>query len=198
MKYNIILASGSPRRKEILSLVGIDFKVCSSDKEEIITKSKPEDIVSELSYMKAMDICNNIQENGLIVGADTMVAINGQVLGKPKSREDAFYMLELLQGKKHQVYTGVTVILKEDNIELNNYKVKTFVEVSEVVVNPMSKDEIDEYIESGEPFDKAGAYGIQGRFALYVGGIVGDYYNIMGFPIARLYSELKEEGIFLK
>lgn len=198
MKYNIVLASGSPRRKEILSLVGIDFKVCSSDKEEIITKSKPEDIVSELSYMKAMDICNNIHENGLIIGADTMVAINGQVLGKPKSREDAFNMLELLQGKKHQVYTGVTVILKEDNIELDNYKVKTFVEVSEVVVNPMSKDEIDEYIESGEPFDKAGAYGIQGKFALYIGGIVGDYYNIMGLPIARLYSELKEEGIFLK
>lgn len=198
MKYNIVLASGSPRRKEILSLVGIDFKVCSSDKEEIITKSKPEDIVSELSYMKAMDICNNIHENGLIIGADTMVAINGQVLGKPKSREDAFNMLELLQGKMHQVYTGVTVILKEDNIELDNYKVKTFVEVSEVVVNPMSKDEIDEYIKSGEPFDKAGAYGIQGKFALYIGGIVGDYYNIMGLPIARLYSELKEEGIFLK
>lgn len=198
MKYNIVLASGSPRRKEILSLVGIDFKVCSSDKEEIITKSKPEDIVSELSNMKAMDVCNNIHENGLIIGADTMVAINGQVLGKPKSREDAFNMLELLQGKKHQVYTGVTVILKEDNIELDNYKVKNFVEVSEVVVNPMSKDEIDEYIESGEPFDKAGAYGIQGKFALYIGGIVGDYYNIMGLPIARLYSELKEEGIFLK
>ena len=84
-------------------------------------------------------------------------------------------MLELLQGKKHQVYTGVTVIVKDDNIELNNYMVKTFVEVSEVVVNLMSKDEIEEYIESGEPFDKAGSYAIQGRFALYIGGIVGDY-----------------------
>lgn len=198
MKYNIILASASPRRSEILSQVGISFKVCSNDKEEIITKSKPEDIVSELSYMKAMDICNNTEENGLIIGADTMVAIDGQVLGKPKSREDAFYMLELLQGKKHQVYTGVTVIQKKETIELNNYMVKTFVEVSEVVVNAMSKDEIDEYIESGEPFDKAGSYGIQGSFALYIKEIIGDYYNIMGFPIARLYSELKEEGIFIK
>ncbi len=198
MKYNIILASGSPRRKDILSQVGIDFKVYSSNKEEIITQTKPEDIVSELSYMKAMDVCNNIQEDGLIIGADTMVAIDGQVLGKPKNREDAFYMLELLQGKKHQVYTGVTVILKEDNNDLNNYMVKTFVEVSEVYVNHMSKEEIDGYIESGEPFDKAGGYGIQGRFALYIGQIKGDYYNIMGFPIARLYSELKEEGIFIK
>lgn len=198
MKYNIILASSSPRRKEILSLVGIDFKVCSSNNDEIITKSKPDEIVSELSYMKAMDICENTTEDALIIGADTMVAIDGQVLGKPKDREDAFHMLELLQGKKHQVYTGVTVILKEDSSEINKYKVKTFVEVSEVLVNPMSTEEINEYIDSGEPFDKAGAYGIQGRFALYIKGIVGDYYNIMGFPIARLYSELKEEGIFIK
>lgn len=192
--YNIILASGSPRRKDILSQVGIPFEVRCSVKDEVTTKTLPEDIVKDLSLLKAEDILQSITTNSMVIGADTMVALDGQVLGKPKSKEDAYHMLSILQGKTHQVYTGVSILLKEKEKET---KTVQFVECSEVTINPMSHEEIMRYIETGEPLDKAGSYAIQGKFALHIGKITGDYYNIVGLPIGRLYSELKKLGIMV-
>ncbi|MGB8453317.1 MAG: Maf family protein [Anaerocolumna sp.] len=200
--YEIVLASGSPRRKEILEQVGVEFKVYASDKEEIITKVKPEEIVMELAYVKAMDVAGKIKDKSIIIGADTMVAIDGQVLGKPENASDARAMLQMLQGNRHQVYTGVSVIIKSDGKfgkEGNKLedKIINFVEITDVWVYPMKGAQIDRYIATEEPFDKAGGYGIQGKFAINIEKIEGDYYNIVGFPIAKLYSILSEEGIDL-
>ncbi|WMJ87739.1 Maf family protein [Anaerocolumna sp. MB42-C2] len=197
--YKIILASGSPRRKEILEQVGVKFAVWSSDKEEIITKEKPEEIVKELACVKARDVAEKVEGKAIVIGADTMVAIDGQVLGKPKNEADAKAMLQMLQGNRHQVYTGVSVIIKtdekKDGINTAEDKIIIFAEKTEVWVYPMKRKQIDEYIATGEPFDKAGAYGIQGKFAVNIEKIEGDYYNIVGFPIAKLYARLYEEGI---
>ncbi len=183
---NIILASASPRRKELLSQIGISFSVQVSSVEEVITKTAPEEIVMELSAQKAADVKAHADTGSIVIGADTIVAYSGkegtQILGKPGSREDAFRMLKLLQGKTHQVYTGVTIC--EEN------KSHTFYEKTQVQVYPMTEAQIQDYIETGEPMDKAGAYGIQGRFAAYVKGIEGDYNNVVGLPVGRLYQEL--------
>ena len=194
--YKIILASGSPRRKEILEQVGVKFTVCISDKEEVITKLQPEEIVIELAAMKAVDVAKQTKGMTIIIGADTMVAMDGQVMGKPKDEEDAKNMLRNLQGKKHQVYTGISVLIKksEEILELDN-KTINFVEITDVWVNPMTDEQIASYVSSGEPCDKAGAYGIQGKFAINIGKIEGDYYNIVGFPISKLYAVLLKEGI---
>ncbi len=198
--YKIVLASGSPRRKEILEQVGVKFIINISDKEEIITKDKPEEIVTELAFMKAWDVAGKIQDKSIIIGADTMVAIDGQVMGKPKNEADARIMLQMLQGTRHQVYTGVSVIIKSNELQKgqdknNEDKVINFVEKTDVWVYPMQEDQIAGYIASGEPFDKAGGYGIQGKFAVNIEKIDGDYYNIVGFPVAKLYTILLEEGI---
>jgi len=194
--YKIILASGSPRRKEIFEQVGAEFTVCLSNKEEVITQVKMEDIVIELAAMKAMDVEKQIEGRSIIIGADTMVAMNGQAMGKPKDEEDAKNMLRNLQGHKHQVYTGVSVLIKqsEEILDLKN-KVINFVEVTDVWVNSMTEEQITAYVSTGEPYDKAGAYGIQGKFAINIGKIEGDYYNIVGFPISKLYEVLLNEGI---
>lgn len=196
--YNIILASGSPRRKEIFEQVGIKFNVISSNKEEIITKSNPSEVVIELAEMKARDVAEQITEPSIIIGADTIVCMNDQIMGKPMNEEDAKAMLRILQGNKHQVYTGVSVIIQELDKKLNsNDKVINFYESTEVWVNFMTEEQISAYVATGEPYDKAGAYGIQGLFAINIGGIAGDYYNIVGFPISKLYTELLKEGIDL-
>lgn len=192
--YNIILASGSPRRKEIFDQVGVKFQVCSSDKEEIINKKIPEEIVIELSAMKATDIQQQVKGAAIIIGADTMVAMNHQVMGKPKDVQDAKAMLNQLQGNKHQVYTGVTVIIMKSD-DCKEIKTISFVEVTDVWVNSMTAEQIDAYTSTNEPYDKAGAYGIQGSFAINISKIEGDYYNIMGFPISKLYTVLLKEGI---
>lgn len=188
--YKIVLASGSPRRKEIFEQVGVKFQVQPSNIEEIITKDLPEDIVIELADVKAVDIAKYYNEDTIIIGADTLVALDGQVMGKPKDKQDAINMIVKLQGNKHQVYTGVSVILKGKTEKKIN-----FFEATDVWVNPMEESQILSYVASGEPFDKAGAYGIQGKFAIYIGKIIGDYYNIVGFPIAKLHSVLLKEGI---
>lgn len=188
--YKIVLASGSPRRKEIFEQVGVKFQVQPSNIEEIITKDLPEDIVIELADVKAVDIAKYYNEDRIIIGADTLVALDGQVMGKPKDKQDAINMIVKLQGNKHQVYTGVSVILKGKTEKKIN-----FFEATDVWVNPMEESQILSYVASGEPFDKAGAYGIQGKFAIYIGKIIGDYYNIVGFPIAKLHSVLLKEGI---
>lgn len=194
MKYQIILASGSPRRKELLELIGVEFKIIISNKEEVITSSNPEEVVKELSMMKAEDVAAGVSGPAIILGADTVVAHNGRILGKPKDREDAIRMITSFAGDDHQVYTGVCIIKKEAD---GSVKTISFAEGTKVTVYPMTSKEIERYVDSGEPMDKAGAYAIQGLFAPYIKGIEGDYYNIVGFPIAGIYQRLKEEGINL-
>lgn len=194
MKYQVILASGSPRRKELLELIGADFKIITSNKEEVITSTNPEEVVKELSMMKAEDVAEGVEGPALILGADTVVAHNGRILGKPKDKEDAVRMITSFAGDEHYVYTGVCMIRKEAD---GSVKKISFAEGTRVNVYPMTKGEIERYVESGEPMDKAGAYAIQGLFAPYIKGIEGDYYNIVGFPIAGIYQRLKDEGIDL-
>jgi septum formation protein len=194
--YKIILASGSPRRKELLEQIGVKFVVISSDKEELTCKIKPEEIVADLALLKASDVALGIPEKAIIIGADTMVAVNGEVLGKPRNKDEAKEMLFKIQGTKHQVYTGVAVFSTGESPK-NNDKVLLlqFAEESNVWVHPMTEEQIEDYISTGEPFDKAGGYGIQGKFAVHIEKIEGDYNNIVGFPIGRLYQELLEIGI---
>lgn len=194
MKYQIILASGSPRRKELLELIGVEFKIITSNKEEIITSTNPEEVVKELSKMKAEDVAEGVSGPAIILGADTVVAHNGRILGKPKDKEDAIRMITSFAGDDHHVYTGVCIIRKEAD---GSVKTISFAEGTRVTVYPMMAQEIERYVESGEPMDKAGAYAIQGLFAPYIKEIAGDYYNIVGFPIAGIYQRLKEEGINL-
>ena len=167
--FKIILASGSPRRKEILSKICVNFEVIKSDVDELITKEEPNDIVIELSLQKACDIAEKIEEDALIIGADTVVACGKRILGKPKNREDAYNMISMIEGKKHQVYTGVNVYstIKQECII-------SFAECTDVEVFPMNKKQIESYIDTNEPYDKAGAYAIQGLFSKYVKGINGD------------------------
>jgi septum formation protein len=196
--YKIILASGSPRRKEILEQVGIKFSVCVSKEEERITKSEPEEIVKDLATVKARAVARITDEKAIIIGADTMVAVDGQVLGKPKNESEAREMIFRLQGNRHQVYTGVCAIIKEEGKQRKeNLKEIIFAERSDVWVYPLTESQINDYIATGEPFDKAGGYGIQGKFAIHIEKIEGDYYNIVGFPVARLYRKLLEEGVDL-
>lgn len=187
----IILASASPRRRELLEQGGIPFTVIPSQAEEKITTEQPEQAVEELSYLKCSDIYEKSLGDVLVIGADTVVASEGKILGKPSSQKDAVKMLQSLQGREHEVYTGVTIMAREGN---ENRK-KTFHEKTKVVFYPMSDEEIRSYVNTGEPMDKAGAYGIQGKSAVFIKEISGDYNNVVGLPLARLYQELKNMGI---
>lgn len=195
----IILASKSPRRRELLSQGGYDFEIIPAKKEEIISHTKPGDIVRELSYAKAMEVYDialekygyNDIEKYLVIGADTIVAAEDCILGKPSDKEDAYRMLNMLQGNTHKVYTGVSIAYREQN----ENKCHSFYEETEVSFYPMSDDEIRQYISTGSPSDKAGAYGIQDSCALYIKGIRGDYNNVVGLPLGRLYQELKNLNI---
>ena len=179
---HIILASASPRRKEILELADLEFDVMPSDAQEITTKTAPNEVVMELASIKAKDIYKKSEKQSMIVGADTVVAYQGQILGKPTDEADAKRMLTMLSGQTHEVYTGVCVI--EDG------KTKTFYEETKVTFYEISDEQIDYYIKTGEPMDKAGSYGIQGKAAVFIKGIEGDYYNVVGFPIARFLQEI--------
>lgn len=207
----IILASASPRRRELLTQIGITYEVIPSNVEEIVTSTVPSQIVMELAKQKAEDIVKQIGRVGKVVlGADTIVAMQGEVMGKPMDEKDAFSMISKLQNNIHQVYTGVSIsFLKEDGTVFSH----SFYEETQVEVYPMSEEEIWNYVrmksfsnnakvskwdENREPFeceDKAGAYGIQGPFAAYIKGIKGDYNNVVGLPVGRVYQELKK---FLK
>ena len=193
--YKVVLASNSPRRKEILARVGIEFVVIPSNVEEIITKTKPDEIVKELSYIKAMDVSRRVNDQVIIIGADTIVSKDGEILGKPKDEADAKRMLKLIEGSSHQVYTGVTVIIRTRVGEIFEDRVVQFAERTEVMVQSLTEKEIDDYIMQKEAMDKAGAYGIQGLFAIHITGISGDYYNVVGFPVSRFYEEMKKCGI---
>lgn len=193
----IILASGSPRRKEILETIGLSFEIIPAQGEEVITTSDPAEVVMELSAQKATEVASGIYAanpvtDTMVIGADTVVAIDGKILGKPVDEEDAFSMLSKLSGRSHKVYTGVTLVFIDPEGKTGKL---TFYEETSVVVAKLSEHEIRRYIATGEPMDKAGAYGIQGAFSSYVKAIEGDYQNVVGFPVARFYAELKKVGI---
>ncbi len=196
----VILASASPRRKEILEIMNIPYKIMTENVEEITNESIPSEMVKSLARLKtkAVDqmLCDNgEEEDRLILGADTMVFYQEHALGKPKNREDAVRMLQLLSGDVHQVYSGVSVLITHQGgvKEELSFAVRT-----DVHVYPLTTAQIFDYIDSGEPMDKAGAYGIQGLFGLYIKEIQGDYYNVMGLPIAAIYENLLKIGIDLK
>ena len=192
-----VLASGSPRRKELLEQIGMQFEISSAHGEEIITKEQPWEIVEELSMQKATEVADRyerehgVQDNTVVIGADTIVAYGAEIMGKPKSRQHAIEMLSELQGHVHQVYTGVTLIIMTGK----DRKFICFHEKTEVEMYPMTQAQIEAYVFTGEPMDKAGAYAIHGKCVAYIKGIRGEYNNVVGLPIAKLSQELSKAGI---
>ena len=187
----IILASKSPRRLELLRQIGIPVTVVPSQVKEIILGQSPEEIVRGLSEQKCTDTAASVTD-GCVIGADTIVVLDGEILGKPKDEAEAFVMLSALSGRSHEVYTGVTMVQKMEGVQT---KKETFAVCTSVHVCPMSEDEILAYIATGDPMDKAGAYGIQGIFARHVEKIDGDYYNVVGLPVSAVYQKLKSWGL---
>lgn len=189
--YKVILASASPRRRELLAQIGMDFKVIISKADENISEPAPEQLVMKLSNIKAMAV---YEEHGIedeatiILGADTVVAFDGKVLGKPKDTQQAKEMLSMLSDNTHQVFTGVTILYKKQG----GLKSETFYDKTTVYTYPISDKEIDQYIMTGEPMDKAGSYGIQGIGAKFIKKIDGDYNNVVGLPVSKIYQKIKE------
>ena len=200
----MILASASPRRKELLEQIGAEFVICPAKGEEVITETDPSAVVMELSRQKAEEVAYGVliyneqhadlatPQDILVIGADTVVAYENQILGKPKDEEDARHMLTMLSGKTHSVYTGVTFVFIDKEGRTVEH---CFFEKTDVCMYPLKEEEIDRYIQSGDPMDKAGSYGIQGRFAIHIKEIRGDYNNVVGLPVARLYQELQKLGV---
>ncbi len=187
MKY--ILASASPRRRELLAKTGIEYTVIPSDVEEKITKTIPHEVVMELASLKASDVFDKYgDDDTMVIGSDTIVVYKDEILGKPVDEDDARDMLSMLADRTHQVYTGVALITMKDGKK----NIHTFYECTDVTFYPVSREDIDKYVESGDPLDKAGSYGIQGDFAIHIKEIHGDYNNVVGLPIGRLYQELKD------
>lgn len=228
MNKKIILASASPRRRELLTQIGLDFDIVVSETEEKITSTEPAKVVEELSAQKAeavwKKLCSMTASQGsvtnaerldegsgvsrtdegsevfepeqtsgetamtdtLVLGADTVVACDGKILGKPADTEAAAAMLTMLQGRGHEVYTGVTILYEQNG----ERKTLTFHEKTIVHFYPMTDAQIREYVATGDPMDKAGSYGIQGLCARYIRGIEGDYNNVVGLPVGRVYQEL--------
>lgn len=233
MNKKIILASASPRRRELLTQIGLDFEVVVSETEEKITSTEPAKVVEELSAQKAEAVweklCSMTASQGsvtnaerleegsgvsrtdegseafdpeqtsgettitdiIVLGADTVVACDGKILGKPADTEAAVAMLTMLQGRGHEVYTGVTILYEENG----ERKTLTFHEKTTVHFYPMTEAQIREYVATGDPMDKAGSYGIQGFCARYICGIEGDYNNVVGLPAGRVYQEMHKLGL---
>lgn len=185
----LVLASKSPRRKKLLTQLGLIFQILPSNSEEIITSNVPSDIVEDLSLQKAEVVAKNLPHS-LIIGADTIVVFEDEVLGKPEDRDDAFSTLSKLSGAMHKVYTGVSLVLTDKEAKI--IKKHSFYEETKVWFSSLSSFEIKSYIETGSPMDKAGAYGIQDDWgSVFVERIEGDFYNVVGFPLNRFYRELK-------
>ena len=190
-KKRIILASASPRRRELLAQVGITPEVMPSHVEEVVTSTEPDQVVMELSAQKAEDVAAmylNSDRDLVVIGSDTVVAVDGEILGKPHDEADAVRMISMIQGRTHQVYTGVTLIFGTTGEHV------TFAEKTDVYVYPMTEAQIRQYVATKEPMDKAGAYGIQGYFAAYIKGISGDYNSVVGLPVGRVCQELFAHG----
>ncbi len=182
----LLLASQSPRRRELFKLIGLDFSVVQSDTDEAVDFSDPAELVEQLSLRKAQAVKAG-RENCCVVGSDTVVYLNGEILGKPQDRQDAYRILKKLSGHTHTVYTGLAV-LTDGGVQLCH-------DVAQVTFETLTDEEIWRYIDSGEPMDKAGAYGIQGTAAVFVRRIEGCYFTIVGLPLPQLYKMLKNVGI---
>lgn len=186
----IILASASPRRAELLTQAKIPFTALPSNAEENLSADTPEELVEQLSFIKANDVYNKIKKEYkdiLVIGADTIVYYDGEVLGKPADEAEAFDMLKLLSDRTHSVYTGISIIFKKDGEK----RTILLHDKTDVTFYPINDFELKEYIATKDPLDKAGAYGIQGPFAIHIKEIKGDYNNVVGLPIAKLYQALK-------
>lgn len=184
----LILASGSPRRRQLLEQIGLTFVVRSSDVDESVSPGlTPAQVVESLSARKGEAVAAEAAPGDLVLSADTVVALDGAILGKPRDRAEAEAMLTALSGRTHQVYTGVTLL--QDGRRLTEH------EVTAVTFRPLSPEEIAAYVSTGEPMDKAGAYGIQGLGALLVERLEGDYFNVMGLPLCRLGEMLAQFGV---
>jgi septum formation protein len=188
----IILASKSPRRKELLDIINIDYDIIESncDESSVSFDNSPEVYVQKLSILKATDVSKKVPYEALIIGADTVVECDGKILGKPKDKEDAYNMISLLSGRTHNVFTGICVM---------NSKTKEFTstfEKTEVIFKEIEHNEIVKYISTDEPYDKAGSYAIQGLASCFIKGIIGDYNNVVGLPVYKLASLLKEDFNF--
>ena len=200
----IILASGSPRRKELLEQIGIEFEICPVKGEEVITKTVPHDVVMELSRQKALEVAGMVVSYGdshadittptdiMIIGADTVVAYDDMILGKPKDEEDAKNTLRMLSGNTHSVYTGVSVVFISKDGRVGEH---TFYDRTNVKMYEMTDAEIERYVATNEQMDEAGSYGIQGKCAIHIEKIEGDYNNVVGLPVSKLYQELLGLGI---
>lgn len=183
----IVLASASPRRQELLRQVGVSFTVIpSAVDEQVEVAMSPSGLVEHLALSKARDVASKHPDK-LVLGADTIVVIDGDILGKPKDRSDAIAMLERLAGREHQVFTGVSIVGPQREL--------VFHEVTGVRFRPLSRMEIERYIDSGEPMDKAGAYGVQGLGAAIVSSVQGDYFTVVGLPLCRTVQMLSQFGV---
>jgi septum formation protein len=188
----LVLASGSPRRQEILAQLGVQFEILPSDIDEVIPEGVPAaEVASHLALQKAKNVARKVGYPSLVIGADTIVVLDGEILGKPSGREQAFEMLSKLAGREHDVITGVAVVDSCRGIELKDY------EITRVKMKKVSRDRINKYIKTGEPLDKAGAYAVQGKASIFVEKIEGCYFNVVGLPVSKLDSMLCSIGIDL-
>lgn len=200
--YEVILASASPRRKEIMEIMGIPYKVMTKNVDEITEETIPSEMVQALAKLKTNAIAEQYINTGteihkeiIIIGADTMVFYKEHVLGKPKDEADAERMLQMLSNDVHEVYTGVSIVVMNEGLVKEDI---SFAVDTKVFVQSLTTEQILDYIATGEPMDKAGAYAIQGLFGIYIKEIAGDYYNVVGFPIAQIYNALLQKGIDIK
>lgn len=212
MTMKLVLASGSQRRRELLTMCGYDYEIIVSNADETIDESDPENFVRALSFRKAKDVFDRLFAAGrrdfAVIGSDTVVAFqkDGEtkpvIIGKPKDAEDAVRILSMLSGKTHRVFTGVSVIadIPDENAAAQcsirkKAEIQTECSITEVTFETLSPDEIADYVNSGDPLDKAGSYGIQGPFGMFVREIRGNYFTVIGMPIPVLYKMLKKIGI---
>lgn len=189
----VVLASASPRRRELLAQAGIEYEVYPSQVEEHVTECMPEKLVMALAYQKAMDVAGSVltcDDSRVVLGADTVVVYDHQILGKPKDEQDARRILRMLSGRTHHVYTGVCLVQNEHGV----LKYHTFYEKTDVTMYEIEETQIDWYISTNEPFDKAGAYGIQGYGGVFISGICGDYNNVVGLPLAKVWQYLYQHS----
>lgn len=186
----IILASKSPRRKELIKYLGMPFEIITAEADETVEDVSPAEAVLEISKRKARAVkaARGVFEDEVIVGADTVVSLDGVILGKPADREEAKKTLSFLSGKSHEVFTGVTLVFEKEGKTVE----KSFFEKTAVTFLPLTEEEIERYLDVNEYADKAGSYAIQGVFSAHVKGIEGDYNNVVGLPVSRIYRELKE------
>lgn len=188
---SFVLASGSPRRKELIGRLIRNFEIITDDSKEVVVPGEmPQETVRRLAMQKAHNVREKVDKSCIILAADTVVSIDDKILGKPCDEEEAYLMLKNLSGRYHQVYTGFAIIDTETGTEISDF------ECTKVKFKDLTKDEILAYIRSGEPMDKAGAYGIQELGALFIEGIEGDYFNVVGLPLCKLGKILKERFSF--